>query len=1000
MITAANLRNLRGLEGVFTLFRQLGYPVAPVRIDPEEWRRAGIQLNWNGGSELHLASRSRRFDLFVLESSAEEESIASFLRSYREYNVLTKSALIKCADESIAIYDLAGRSLRRLDVDLARPSTHALDRLNLLAAGDDVPRVFDLALDRQGISRRFFERFRDAVRDVSDALVPEEPQDARDAQALLILSRMLFLSFVQEKGWLNEERRFLFDRLSTRDCYAKVLAPLFFGCLNTPHANRDRVARKLGRIPYLNGGLFDPSPFERRHPGLTLPDELLWRIVVDVFERFDFSIDERDEAGAHVDPEMLGRVFESLMEGDERVASGSFYTPREIVDTLTARAVREWTGNVRDPLAALRKLETISVLDPACGSGAFLLSALGAIERLTGELSELAGVAMPDDLRRRIVERSLFGVDLKPEAVRLCELRLWLSIVSTTECAIEDVAPLPNLDRNILQGNSLLSPTDFLGDARGDIYREWRYAIQAQADLLARYRTAAQHERPALTRLVRDNDRKFAAELLAKSIDADERELQRLATPDRDLFGGQNTTHAERCRELRARIESCRFVADRVEDGELNFFSFDIHFAPVMASGRFSIVIGNPPWVRNSRIEPSAKRMYSERYALFRGGARAAFHQPDLSVAFFERAMSLAACDGVVSMLLPAKILNSAYAASMRRHVWERATIVALDDWSGGRWFDADTFPLGITVRPLRAPNGVRITSDGETFSRKQCELPVGDSSSEWALVPPEAAAILRRLREQHASFAEVFARAPLMGVKTGANDVFFLDVERLTHGKVVTRDGIEIPLDAVARCVRGRDVRRWAASDSVWLLWPPPSGWRTPPKWLEELACRHGVDPAALRLAYVRPEHTGIKVVWKDLSRGMAAAVLPDVVSIDGRAIPLVPNQTLYSVDASSLSEAHAMAALLNSTIADALLLCIAERAKDAHFRYFGRTVARIPAPRIELESDEWSRLVRAARHAHHEVDTVVASLYGVTGPELDILRRFVDRRLERNEC
>jgi hypothetical protein len=122
--------------------------------------------------------------------------------------------------------------------------------------------------------------------------------------------------------------------------------------------------------------------------------------------------------------------------------------------------------------------------------------------------------------------------------------------------------------------------------------------------------------------------------------------------------------------------------------------------------------------------------------------------------------------------------------------------------------------------------------------------------------------------------------------------------------------------------------------------------------------------------------------------------------VHVDGRAIPLIPNQTLYSIDTSSLSEAYAIAALLNSTIADALLLCIAERAKDAHFRYFGRTVARIPLPRVEHDSDAWSRLIRAARRAHHEVDDLVASLYGVTTPELDVLRRFVDRRLQRDAC
>jgi len=1026
MITASRLRTLRGLDGVFTLLHELGYPVvAPIVIDPEEWRRAGILLNWNGTSALHLAARTRRFDLFVLQSDAGEESIATFLRSYREYNILTKSVLIKSTDETIAIYDLAGRTLRRLDVDFTNPTVHSLDRLNLLGFGDDLPRIFDLALDRESITRRFFERFRDAVRDVSAALDPSESKEARDAEALLILSRLLFLSFVQVKGWLNEERRFLFDRLGARasrpqsaavsagdpdgdrarrpiaaDEMSALLGSLFFGCLNTPVAQRDAAARKLGRIPYLNGGLFEPSAYEKRHE-LTLPDELLRRVIVDVFERFDFSVDEGDAAGTHVDPEMLGRVFESLMADDERSASGSFYTPREIVDTLTTRGVAEWVGNMRDPKAALRKLETITVLDPACGSGAFLLSSLHTIERLTRELAERAEEEVPRDLRRRIVERSLFGVDLKPEAVRLCELRLWLAIVSATDAAIEEVAPLPNLDRNILQGNSLLSPTDFLGDARAGIYRDWRWSIVAQADLLARYRTASRDERSALARVVRENDRHLASELLAKAIDADEREMQQLALPDADLFGRRAvTSHNERCRELQERIAATRRTLERVEEGELGFFSFDVHFAHVMAEGGFAVVAGNPPWVRNSRIDASAKRMFADRYALFRRNGGVAFHQPDLSVAFFERAMSLAAPDGVVAMLMPAKIVNAGYAAPLRRYVWERASIVAIDDWSDGRWFDADTFPLGLTVRPLRAPNGVAITSCGQSFTTRQRELPVAEASSEWVLVPPDAGAILKRLRAEHAPFAEVVGRTPIMGVKTGANGTFFLDVERIVRGKLITTDGVEVPLSAVARCVRGRDVRRWSASDSVWMLWPPAEGWKTPPRWLEQLASARNIDVSAFRLAYVKPEHAGIKVVWKDLSRGMSAAVLPDVVHVDGRAVLLIPNQTLYSIDTSSLSEAYAIAALLNSTIADALLLCIAERAKDAHFRYFGRTVARIPLPRVEQNSEAWSRLVRAARRAHHEVDDVVASLYGVTMGELDVLRRFVDRRLERDAC
>src|SRR5262249_38895807 len=147
-------------------------------------------------------------------------------------------------------------------------------------------------------------------------------------------------------------------------------------------------------------------------------------------------------------------------------------------------------------------------------------------------------------------------------------------------------------------------------------------------------------------------------------------------------------------------------------------------------------------------------------------------------------------------------------------------------------------------------------------------------------------------------------------------------------------------------RCIRGRDVRPWMASDSVWMLWPPRDGWRRPPRWLQRHAEARGVDAASLRLQYVRPEHDGLKVVWKDLSRGLRAAVVPATT---------VPNQTLYLLDATSPEEADVIAAMLNSTVVNALTLCIAERAKDFHFRYFGRTVARIPLPRVKPDDLAW---------------------------------------------
>jgi len=608
MIGAAQIRDCRE---PLSLLRLLGYPVAPVQIAAGEWRAAGIELRWNGDSTFQLAVRMPRFDLFVLTGGGDAESIRRFLLSYGAWNEVTKSLVVSAAGPRVSFYDLdRARKLRRMDVDLSAPSAHAIDRLNLLALGGDassLTRIVDRALDRESVTRRFFERFRAAVDDVALGLsCGTEPPEAIAGEALLILSRLLFLSFVQEKGWLDGQRRFLVDRCARaiqqqREFFADVLLPLFFGCLNTPRRERTSAARRLGRIPYLNGGLFEPSTFELRNADLHLPNDLMQRLLEELFERFDFRIDEQDDAGTHVDPEMLGKVFESLMAEDERAASGSFYTPREIVDVLTARAVVEWAsggdGALREALEhpeamppgsariVLDRLERITVLDPACGSGAFLLSALGVIERLTRALSAVTGAGVPANLRQRIVERSLFGVDLKPEAVRLCELRLWLAIVSGSQAAIEEIAPLPNLDRNILQGNSLLSPTDFLGDNRLDVYREWVYALQAQRDLITRYRTAAQGERPALARLIRTNDQRLASDLLARAIDADEAELQQLALPQRDLFGRTFDSNADRCRELQARIAANRRKLEEVEDGTLDFFSFDVHFAHVMSAG-------------------------------------------------------------------------------------------------------------------------------------------------------------------------------------------------------------------------------------------------------------------------------------------------------------------------------------------------------------------------------------------------------------------------------
>ncbi|HEX2060910.1 MAG TPA: hypothetical protein VHK90_09215, partial [Thermoanaerobaculia bacterium] len=297
-----------------------------------------------------------------------------------------------------------------------------------------------------------------------------------------------------------------------------------------------------------------------------------------------------------------------------------------------------------------------------------------------------------------------------------------------------------------------------------------------------------------------------------------------------------------------------------------------------------------------------------------------------------------------------------------------------------------------------RGRPSLHVAACGESFELPRAELAVGGPTSEWALVPPEVASILRRLRERHRPFEHVLGRKPFMGVKTGDNRSFFLD-GKLRRGRLVTTDGVRVPLSALCRCVRGRDLQRWRVHESLWMLWPRAwAGAKKPPRWLETLAAARGLKPEDFRLSFVRAEHVGIKVAWKDLSRGVAAAVLPDAVYISEVAFPLVPNQTLYAIDAVSVAEAYAIAAVLNSTIAGALLVAVAERAKDAHYRYFGRTVAALPWPDVQAEEETLVRLSRRAhrgRDVQSEIDAAVARLYGVSGEELEVLRAFLARRL-----
>ena len=305
-----------------------------------------------------------------------------------------------------------------------------------------------------------------------------------------MMGRITFLHFLQRKGWMCGDLNYMqnmFENSPYKNDYLdSVLEPLFFGILNTKPAEREALFADYGwdksllnewkDIPYLNGGLFERD--EEDEPESRFPADYFKRLF-QFFSEYNFTIDENDpnDAEVGVDPEMLGKIFENLLEDNKD--KGAFYTPKEIVrymcqesliaylETNTSIAkdkIRNFVLTPEDGVVdipenkkpkLLTALEEVKICDPAIGSGAFPMGLLNELlhcrEVLSGEHYDRA------EIKKSIIQNNIYGVDIEKGAVDIARLRFWLSIVVDEETP----SPLPNLDYKIMQGNSLIE--SFMG---------------------------------------------------------------------------------------------------------------------------------------------------------------------------------------------------------------------------------------------------------------------------------------------------------------------------------------------------------------------------------------------------------------------------------------------------------------------------------------------------------------------------------------------------------
>jgi hypothetical protein len=602
----------------------------------------------------------------------------------------SRSFVVSAYTESLDVPERV--QVRRLVVDLdniARTDLESLGELfySLLTPATIVER-FRSALPYLKVGQAFFKEYHNLFQILSKRLLKVFGAKAKAeayGYAQRLLGRITFLYFLQRKGWLDKDRAYLKKRTKGLDGKGlmKFLYELF-DILNT----EGYEDKSKGAIPYLNGSLFEKEPYsEAQMKQLMDACASCVRDVLNVFDQYNFTISESTplDKEVAVDPELLGSLFESMLPEAERGDKGTFYTHQEEMLFMAREALRVYLSRFPNlltqdqvfylvygsELAETQKIEPkvarevkdvlrqVKILDPAVGSGGFLMAALQTILEIRARLNGIIGaMEQAYDMKLEIIENNLFGVDIENEAIELARLRLWLALV--VDESIENVRPLPNLDYNLHQGDSLKIP-------------EFEKKLRQ-------------------TKITVDPTIRVA---LLKQIAATREEYSR--------------SHGKAKETVRVELEGALRKLLELETGirqpKVLPFSYQFFFADVMASGGFDIVLMNPPYIQQEDIgklpgqnPDTYKSEIANDAKLLTDNNFSPNKQSDISVYFHIRSLSLLKEGGAAVVIATNKWLDTRYGVPLQEYLLKHSAIDFVFD-SSRRSFSADVNTVITIIR-------------------------------------------------------------------------------------------------------------------------------------------------------------------------------------------------------------------------------------------------------------------------------------------------------------
>ena len=816
-----------------------------------------------------------------------------------------------------------------------------------------------------------------------------------------LMGRLVFLQFLQKKGWLGvpvnskwgdgdpEFIQHLFEKTNDKDNFVdNVLEPLF----NDINSERegDIASSAVGkdiRVPYLNGGLFEPDAADA--VDFSLPAKYM-KSMLDFFASYNFTIDENDpdDAEMGVDPEMLGRIFENLLEDNKD--KGAFYTPKEIVgymcrESLIAylqtdiekeeqkEAIRQFVTTHQFaehlPGDTLEMLKNVKICDPAIGSGAF---PMGLLKELYLCRATLEGFDQKKaaEIKKHIIQQNIYGVDIERGAVDTARLRFWLALI------VDEETPeaLPNLDFKIMQGNSLLE--SFHGIDLSNIL-----GAQANNQL----------------RIIFD-DESCAQEILLKSL--------------RDFYGCSDATLKK---QLRTRINAQLrdLIRTRITKGEIQneidsltaqndkFFLWHTWFSDVFSNGGFDIVIGNPPYVQLQNNAGELAKIYEDC------GYESFARTGDIYCLFYERGWQLLKNNGHLCFITSNKWMRAGYGEKTRGFFAKKTDPMLLIDFAGVKIFESATVDTNIllfsktknkhhTVCAVTNKQNKESVNNLSVFVQQQHSINDFSSSDSWVILSEIELSIKRKIEAAGTPLKDWDIQI-YRGVLTGYNDAFIISTEKRDEilANCQSEEERAKTEELIRPILRGRDIKRygydWAG---LWLInthngvkgvMPRidieeyPAVKQHLDKYWNKISKRadKGDTPYNLRNCAYVDDFSKPQIVWIELSDDPKFAYAENITSVN----------TVFFMTGDNILH---LLGLLNSKLVKWYFHhCIGTTSGVGTNRWLKYTIEQIPMPPVDSQLEKLS--LEISKHYEQgtdtEIDLLVCKLYGLGKEETDYI-------------